>query len=78
MRLAALGVNPEVVARWTLYRVTAMLSVAAVQLSDTVLPETPAVSPLGAVGGVPSAPITAVASFDAPLRFPAASSATTL
>src|SRR6266545_2638920 len=69
MRFAAAGVKPLVVPRWTLYRTTPTLSVAAVQVSDAVVPETFAASPLGAVGAVASATV-ALAWFDAALMLP--------
>ena len=52
--VAPLGVNPDVVERWTSYLVTPTLSVDAVQLSVT-LPIAPvAVTPVGAVGAMVS------------------------
>jgi hypothetical protein len=54
MRVAALGVNPAVVERWTRYSVTAVSSVAAAQVSPTSSSVTVAVGVPGAVGGAVS------------------------
>ena len=53
-RFAAEGVKPAVVERWTLYRVTPTLSVAAPHASATWPSPPVAVSVPGALGGVAS------------------------
>jgi hypothetical protein len=48
------GVKPELVERWTLYFVTATLSVDAVQLSVTLPVAPTALRPVGALGATVS------------------------